>query len=742
MTASNPRFDISSTSPDASTMTGYSNGQRNHFSGASNLERSSSIREGADNRTVGGSNPPRGTTSAHGDHVFLSQILSQVTSNVQCLDSVSTGDSKATRQVELRKATSAAVGVASEDPTVQPKSLSSFGIEELKRLKSSVHELALKAREKTKIFGESITKLDKYRAPSSSRKRSRPEVPSNSSLSGDRTSPSGSLLRVGSQVHQTPNAVDQSSQRSEERKSSAPNKKARTTTDIRPEGRPNNLLRPSIMVGREREMFRSGNCLAQPEEKERTFQAGTKGKRSIMKSDVSVSAMTGRMLDGDRELKRNIQQRTNNDGRSRLSESHSFRSGPLLGMVPTNKAENPLQSVGLNARSVSRIDHENANEKRDRSITSDKDQTAVKNSLKQTIREENHAAPAVSITKKPSRAPRSNSGASANSSPHLPHQSPTFDSWERSSGANKIQPPSGSSNRKRPLPTQSSSPPVTQWRGQRMKSMRVRRINLVPPVSSRDDVTVLTEGSPNMDPGSKPDSTESNVSGFPRRSSTSSAAHQSKLKSDNVSSTGLSESEESGAGDNKCKDKSKKACELEEKVVPGLQKTTPIVLPQKKKLITKGEGGGDGIRRQGRSGRGLVPLKATNQQPSGKLENAATSKQLRSSRPCPEKGEIKSGRPLSKKLASERKPLTRPRRPMNSGSSDFTGESDDDREELISAIDAAISAIDARSKKPFWKYMEPFFADPTQDDLLFLKQQVVFIVTLYFGFRLSNMCSI
>lgn len=736
--AGNSRFDISSSSPDGSNFTGYPNGQRSHFLSASNLERSSSFRENLESRNLmAGSNLPRVGTSSHGEHLPLSQLLS--------LDTLSMGDQKFTRHFDLRRVINAALGIQPEDPSlgaVPAKALVSLGAEELKRVRSSVSENSLKARERVKCLTEAIVKLDKFRVPLSSRKRSRTEMSTSSTLSVDRSAVGGSLLKAGSQNHTASNSVDTSSQRSDDRKSAVPNKRVRTSMldTTRSEGRPNNLSRPSIMTDRERDLFRPGNAASQSEDKDRTLPAGSeswektklKGRRSGIKSDVSLSTVANRTLDGDRDHKRGIQQRPNIDNRSRPSEGHGFRSsGPVHGINSMLKMENSPQLSGLNVRVIPRNEHDNStptNEKRDRSIGLEKERTVLKNSIKPNIRDEIRAASPTTITKgKASRAPRSSSGASANSSPHFARTSPTFDGWERSSSANRVQVTGGTNNRKRPLPTRSSSPPVAQWAGQRPPKMsRARRVNMMPkPVSNRDDLTSLAEGSPNPESGAKPDSTESNGAGFPRRSSNNSALQQSKLKTENVSSSaGLSESEESGAVDNKCKDKNKKQGDAEEKVAPVSQKVGSLLLPSKKTKIVTKEETGDGVRRQGRSGRISTPFRANIPPPSGKLENAATAKQLRSTRPGTDKVESKTGRPPTKKISSDRKPLTRPKRSMNSGSSDFTGESDDDREELLAAANAAISASESACSGKFWKQMEPFFAFLTQDDLDFLKQQI------------------
>eukprot|EP01018_Ginkgo_biloba_P012311 Gb_07255 [translate_table: standard] len=844
--AANSRFEISSSSPDGSNFnSGYSNGQRSHFSSASNLERSSSFRENLENRLLtAGSNLHRGGTSAHGELLPLSQVL--------LLDLLSMGDQKHARQVELRRVINAAMGSVAEDPSsgaVQAKPLASLGGEELRRVKANVSDNSLKARERVKFLNEAICKLDKYRLPLLSRKRSRTEVsPSNTLLTVDRSAVGGNLLKTGSQNHAASNSVDPGSQRSDERnKAAVPNKRVRTSmVDVRSEGRPNNVSRPYGVTDREKDLFRSANAgLGQSEDKDRTLPTGSegwdktklKGRRSGIKSDVSAGTVANRTLDGEREHKRGIQHRPNIDSRARPSEGHGFRwdlfvelyltyvlrsevvisfsfslpdmfecllvvcfvyllivhipdisktslfigsvvivifeddivcmlvhkkemgtslselyccdiwSGPVHGIISMHKMENSAQPSSLNLRPTGRNELDVstlANEKRDRFVGLEKDRTVLKSNIKYSsrpitllffipfyflfqqstfmnigkepnVRDENHAASPTTITKgKASRAPRTSSGATANSSPHFPRTSPTFDGWERAPGANRVQLPGGSNNRKRPVPTRSSSPPVAQWVGQRPPKMArvARRTNLVPPVSNRDDITSLAEGSPNLDTGTKPNSTESNGPGFPRRASSNCAPPQSKLKTENVSlSAGLSESEESGAGDNKSKEKNRKQGDTEEKIAPVNQKVGALVLSSKKSKTIIKEESGDGVRRQGRSGRGLTPLRTNVPLTSVKIENTVTAKQLRSTRPGPEKVE-KSTSNQENIVRSEASYTTKASR-----------ESDDDHEELLAAVNAAVNASCVACSGSFWKQMEPFFAFLTQDDLDYLKQQ-------------------
>ena len=83
----------------------------------------------------------------------------------------------------------------------------------------------------------------------------------------------------------------------------------------------------------------------------------------------------------------------------------------------------------------------------------------------------------------------------------------------------------------------------------------------------------------------------------------------------------------------------------------------------------------------------------------------------------------KSGRPPSKKL-TDRKTFTRAGQVLNTGSSDFTGESDDDYEDLLAAAKAANNTSNMACSSPFWKKMESFFASVSLEDVSYLKQQL------------------
>lgn len=146
--ATNPRFEISSSSPDNAAF-GYPNSHRGHYStggGGPNLERASSFREshegGVRAGTPGGAGPSfanAGNTFTHGELPPLSQVLS--------LEPIATGEQKYAKQSELRKATAAAMALIGDaHGGLQPKPIEQQGPEELKRIRASLIDNASRAR--------------------------------------------------------------------------------------------------------------------------------------------------------------------------------------------------------------------------------------------------------------------------------------------------------------------------------------------------------------------------------------------------------------------------------------------------------------------------------------------------------------------------------------------------------------------------------------------------------------------
>lgn len=252
--------------------------------------------------------------------------------------------------------------------------------------------------------------------------------------------------------------------------------------------------------------------------------------------------------------------------------------------------------------------------------------------------EENHAVCPSPIAKgKASRAPRSGSLAAANSPSNIPRLPGTLESWEQPPNVNKNLAVGGVNNRKRPLPTGSSSPPITQWIGQRpQKISRTRRANLISPVSNQDEVEVPSEACSPSDFGAR--LTPGVTSGSILSKDASNLTQNLKVKADSVlSPTRLSDSEESGAGESRLKEKGGVTCEGEEKPVNTVQSNGVSTSHMKKnKFLVKGETG-DGVRRQGRSGRGSAFSRSSISPTREKFENQVTAKPLRNSRPASEK---------------------------------------------------------------------------------------------------------
>ncbi|KAF8403280.1 hypothetical protein HHK36_011382 [Tetracentron sinense] len=696
----------------------YPNGQRGNYSGP-NLDRSGSFREGIESRMLNsGIGSSRGSTTLSADMLPLSQCL--------ILEPIMMGDQKYTRSGELRRVLGVSFGSNSEDHSfgaAHSRPPPPVATEELKRFKASVLDATNKARDRTKMLSESIIKLEKYCEALSSKKRQRTEL-----LPSERSG--GASSKMGSQIHRNP--PDLITQRMEDRnKNVVLNKRVRTSVaEVRAEGRTTALSRqPGVM---EKDRDRAGNAVSvQVEEKIRRLPAGGEGWDKKMKRKRSMGPVVTR----DRDIKRAMHQKLSNDPRSRSYDAHGFRSGPSSGINGINKLDGTSHPASSNGRTMSRNELENVSLPRDRVSGLDRERVVAKGSIKLKTREDNQVGSPSLVTKgKASRAPRTGSVVVASSSPNFPRTPGALEGWEQPPSLNKVQSVCGANNRKRPMPTGSSSPPVAQWVGQRaQKNTRTRRANLVSPVPNHDEAQISSEGYSASDFGARIISNGTNGSLLTR--GVANNTPQFKMKLENVSSPAiLTESEESGAGENKLKEKGVDSGEVEDRSVNAVQKVgPPFILPTKKDKMLVKEEIGDGVRRQGRSGRGSSLSRAGIPSIREKLENSAATKPLQSTRPGSEKNESKSGRPPSKKL-SDRKAYTRPGNVLNNGSSDFTGESDDDREELLAAANSALNAsctyllasVDLACSGSFWKKLEPIFTSVSSEDTSYLKQQLIF----------------
>lgn len=189
--------------------------------------------------------------------------------------------------------------------------------------------------------------------------------------------------------------------------------------------------------------------------------------------------------------------------------------------------------------------------------------------------------------------------------------------WDLSNCTNKITGGIGANSRKR-TPSNRSSSPVANWAQRPQKISRTaRRTNLLPIVSGNDEGPVMDAASDMM----------VNDRRFPAHS-----PQQTKLKGDNISPAALSESEGSGAAEIKSRDKNKKCDELDEKSVQNVQKMSALLLPPRKNKAVSGDDQGDGVRRQGRTGRGFTSSRSLLPLSVEKHGSVGTTKQIRSSR--------------------------------------------------------------------------------------------------------------
>ncbi|XP_071696844.1 uncharacterized protein [Rutidosis leptorrhynchoides] len=719
---SSGKFDLSSVSPDRPI---YNSGQRGSYAAAS-LDRSSSFRENMENPILS-SLPSMSRSTSN-----VTQV--DVTNFFQCLrfdpKSMAT-EHKFNRHGDFRRLAGAVVGSPDASPSGSLKGKNpNSPPDDLKRLKTGLRESTIKARERVKVFSETLSVINKCFPSIPSRKRSRPDA-----LPGDRSSgllvnraPIGAGVgKMGTQSHSRSNAFDFEQQKVEERvKSAIPNKRTRTSmVDQRADVRPNTPARSSGNLDRDKEVIRIPNTNAtQSEEQVLPIvadgweKAKMKKKRTGIKADMvsspNSSSMSTKLIDGYREPKQGMHPRHIPDAMARLNDSHVFRPGAANGAVGGGKLDGPTQPANVGMRSsIPRPEQENTSlhhDKRDRSTSSDKERTTIRSVNKSNVREEFMSGSPTSNTKlhASARGPRSGSGAVPKSSMVVQRAAASSD-WDLVHGTNKNPGAVGSSNRKRTASTRSSSPPVTQWADRRPQkiSRAARRTNLVPILTSSDEIPALdTSDVTGSESGPE----------FAKRFA-SNSPQQFKSKGNHVHSSTLSESEESGAAEIRSRDKGKKSVEIEEKSGQNVKKMSPLVPPTKKNKMVNAE---DGIRRQGRIGRGFGSARPVTQTVE-KIRNMGTAKQLRTSRLGFDKSDSKLGRPPTRKL-SDRKAYTRQKHTTINAAPDFLVGSDDGHDELLAAANAVINPSRALSS-PFWRQMEPLFGFLSDVDMYYLKQQ-------------------
>uniref|UniRef100_A0A6N2M3P1 Uncharacterized protein n=1 Tax=Salix viminalis TaxID=40686 RepID=A0A6N2M3P1_SALVM len=696
--AGNARYELSSASPEELGFTGsYSNGQRGSYPSAS-FDRSGSF--GESRMFSSGASTPRASASPARSMAPLAQYLS--------LDPVTMGDQKFTRTGELRRALGISPGSATEDNSfgaahsILPPAVDA---EELKRIKAAVFDDNQKARNRIKMWNGCLLRCHKFSEESKNQQR-------NEMLMNERSGGSN-FFKVGTQIHRNPS--DLGTQRLEDRtKTPVLNKRVRSSVaELRADGRSNTVPRQPLVMGKDRDMHRDGGEVSDlAEEKVRRLPAGGEGWDRKMKKKRSVGPIFTRTIDSDGELKRVVHHKFHNEPGLQPYDAQSFRSGSINGSSGINKLDGVSASANSLSRAISK-ESEKASMTRDFASGMNKERLVVKaNNKVNTLEDNNHTVSPSPVTKgKASRTPRTGSVTAVNASPNISRMPGALDDWEQTPGITKGNSVGGPNNRKRPLPTGSSSPPMAQWVGQRpQKISRTRRVNVVSPVSNHDEGQMSSERGHISEFSTRASS--AGINGLPLAKDVVNGNKQVRVKHENVSSPSrLSESEESGAGENhesKPKEKGTGSGAVEERS-----------LNQNKNTILNKDTG-DGVRRQGRTGRGALSSRISI---SAMRENAASTKPLRSTRPNSDKSGSTTGRPPLKKIA-DRKALARLGQTPISGSPDSTGESDDDREELLAAAKFSCNASYLSCSGSFWKKMEPVFAPICSEDLSFLNKHL------------------
>ncbi|KAI3809265.1 hypothetical protein L1987_25236 [Smallanthus sonchifolius] len=689
--AANARFESPSVSSSEPVLSGpYSNGKRG--TAGPNLDRSGSFREGTESRMFssgfvvtrsGGS-----ASVASGNLPALTQCLS--------LEPIQIGDRKTDRSVELKRVMGIIVGSTTKENSsgvavpAHSKPSSPLSVaEDLKRLRSSVVDTCNTARGRASKLDEHLHKLDKYCDGVMAKKTQR-----NESMTNDQAGALSS--KTGIQIYRNPTELV--NQRVEDRpKNVLLNKRVRTSVaETRVKLWSNDLRRQPVVMAKDRDLLKeNGGESDILEEKIQRLHAGGEGWDKKMKRKHSVGMASTKSMDNNGEPKRTIQDKAVSEHVLQSNDTHPYRLGASNGTGTTHKMDNKSEGPSLPNGSRARLSPRNELEgpTRDPTGDSNKERILTKGNNKSNTRDDNYIPNGNLMTKgKASRSPRNGAIVAASSSPSTPRLTGTPESWENVTGGSKIPSTNGAINRKRAMPSGSSSPSMAQWVCQRpQKISRTRRSNLVSPVSNQEEKPLSSDSCSHSDVSVRlaSDGTNGPL-----------VSKLLKLKLEPVQSPHrLSESEESVGGQN---------------VGPSLAdgiKVKPVI----------NEESGDGVKRQGLCGRVPLIARASSSVTGDKLDNTSMVKPIKSNKPGCEKNGSKSGRPLKK--LSDRKGFSRLGHLQNGGS-DCTGKTDDDREELLAAANYARNASYLACSSAFWKKMEPIFAPVSSKDKVYLSTQL------------------
>ncbi|XP_048139548.1 uncharacterized protein LOC115735311 isoform X2 [Rhodamnia argentea] len=630
----------------------------------------------------------------------------------QCLslEPITLGNQKHVRSGEIRRVLAFPLGSTSEGHSFgvnQPKPSAVMATKELKHIKESVEDASRKAKDRAKMFRESIFKLEKYRENLSSKKRQRTDI-----LSIERSGVD--LEKVKSQLRGSPR--DMVNARLEQRpKNVGLVKRVRTSVaDMRADTKSISASRQPALMERNEEKVQVGNgLLVRSEEKIRRVAAPGESWERKIKRKRSVSAVGNRTVNGDGDPKQVMQSKLPADSKLQSGDGHIFRSKTSNGVGGTNKLISRVESPGSNACAVLKNELETAPSPRDG--TDLLEQRVLLKGNKSNFEEGDLASGSGSLIKgKASRAQRTGSLMVLDSSPSI-HPSPgALEDWEPPPKSNKIMAAGITNDKKHPVSPGATSQPMAQWVGQRPhKKSRLRRANLVSPVVNPADKTQnLAQGFATPEPNRRNSATGSSGSLIGRISGNGSM--KIKKEPDISSPFGMPDNEESEAWENGLKEKGMDGGEISASHSAGVN-----VLPVKKGKVLYEMGT---VRKQGRSGRGLSMTKSS-VSPQERMEDLIPAKPPQSVRLSSDRNKSKSGRPSSKKL-KDKKAVARVGLVLNAGTSDISGEMDDDFETLLAAVNSARNAFNVAFVSTLWKKMKHVFAFVSPEDESHLKQQL------------------
>ncbi|CAH8282325.1 unnamed protein product [Eruca vesicaria subsp. sativa] len=619
-----------------------------------------------------GNSLSRGSIGSSSDTPNLSQVLT--------LEPIRLGN-QSYYSGELRRVLGVSSRTSSEENSFgmsHSKPSPPVATEELKHFKESVQDTSREAGDLAKKLSESIFKLDKYAETLSSKKRRR-----NDMSPGDRMD-AANLDKIRNQV---PRTQDSMAQRSEERKKMLGlNKRARTPVgDVRGDGRVSTLARQQVIErGSDSPPSVPGETV-RIEEKIRRLPVGGEGWETRMKRKRSVATLGNRVMNSDQRV---MQPKPTVDSKLRSCDTQNLRLKSSTGVSGINRLESSFEPDSPRMGGVSRNESETVTIARDRSVLAEQ-RLVAKGNNKRNLQDDSPPNSSTAILKgNVSRAPRTAAVMGVDSSI-------------------KVDPPSG-------VLQGSSALSMAQWGGQRPKNSRTRRTNVAPPVIKHAESKFSAQGFATSDfsPRASPGTTGS-------LSVVDSSPLKVKRELKNASSPyNFSESEDSGAGDNKTRETALASGDLFTTPKTG----SPLFPVRKNKMQTSHKGGG--AWKQGKS-EGVSSLTTPGFHPMMvKSENLTLEKPVHNVKIASDKNRSKYGRPPAKKV-KDRKPSTRRASNMIS-TPDITGASDDDREDIFAAANSARKAANLACSGNFWKKMDHIFAAINADDMQNVKDQLNF----------------